>query len=118
MVDQRTVRTLKLTLAYDGTAYAGWQFQPDRMSVQQTLESALEKVTGERIRVLASGRTDAGVHALGQVVGFSTGSTLPPEVLRRAINANLPEDVAVLEVAERRRAFIPPAASAASATAT
>ncbi len=101
------MRTIKLTLAYDGTAYAGWQFQPDRMSVQQTLESALERVTGERIRVLASGRTDAGVHALGQVVGFQTASTLPPEVLRRAINANLPEDVAVLEVAEVPEGFHP-----------
>ncbi len=101
------MRTIKLTLAYDGTAYAGWQFQPDRMSVQQTLESALERVTGERIRVLASGRTDAGVHALGQVVGFQTASTLPPEVLRRAINANLPEDVAVLEVAEAPEGFHP-----------
>jgi tRNA pseudouridine38-40 synthase len=101
------VRTLKLTIAYDGTAYAGWQFQPDRMSVQQTLESALERVTGERIRVLASGRTDAGVHALGQVVGFRTATTLPPDVLRRAVNANLPEDVAVLDVAEAPEGFHP-----------
>ena len=101
------MRTLKLTLAYDGTAYAGWQFQPDQPTVQQTLETALEKVTGEQIRVLASGRTDAGVHALGQVVGFQTGSTLPPEVLRRAINANLPEDIAVLEVAEAPAGFHP-----------
>ena len=71
------------------------------------LKTALEKVTGEPIRVLASGRTDAGVHALGQVVGFSTGSSLPPDVLRRAINANLPEDIAVLDVAEAPEGFHP-----------
>ena len=94
------MRTLKLTIAYDGTAYAGWQFQPDQPTVQETLETAIAKVTGQRVRVLASGRTDAGVHALGQVVGFQTDSALPPDVLRRALNANLPEDVAVLDVAE------------------
>ena len=66
------MRTLKLTIAYDGTAYAGWQFQPDKPTVQETLEKAVAKVTGQRVRVLASGRTDAGVHALGQVVGFRT----------------------------------------------
>jgi tRNA pseudouridine38-40 synthase len=101
------VRTLKLTLAYDGTAYAGWQVQPGQSTVQQTLEAALEKVAGETIRVLASGRTDAGVHALGQVVGFQTDSGLSPEALRRALNANLPDDVAVLDVAEAPQGFHP-----------
>ncbi|MCG2685014.1 MAG: tRNA pseudouridine(38-40) synthase TruA [Planctomycetales bacterium] len=104
---QPVMRTIKLTIAYDGTAYAGWQYQPDRTTVQQTLENALEKVTGERIRVLASGRTDAGVHALGQVVGFSTECKLPLDVLHRAINANLPPDVAVLEAAEAPEGFHP-----------
>ena len=94
------MRTLKLTIAYDGTAYAGWQFQPDQTSVQETLENAIAEVTGQRVRVLPSGRTDAGVHALGQVVGFRTDSALPPETLLRALNANLPADVAVLAVAE------------------
>jgi len=101
------VRTIKLTIAYDGTAYAGWQYQPDRMSVQETLENALNKVTGERIRVLASGRTDAGVHALGQVVGFRTECKLPPDALLRAINANLPPDVAALDAAEVPDGFHP-----------
>ncbi len=101
------MRTLKLTIAYDGAAYAGWQFQVDRPTVQDTLEKALEKVTGEAVRVLASGRTDAGVHALRQVVRLSTGSSLPPEVLCRALNANLPEDVAVLEVSEAPEGFHP-----------
>ena len=94
------MRTLKLTIAYDGTAYAGWQCQPDRPTVQQTLETALEKITGESIHTLASGRTDAGVHALGQVVGFRTASRLPPDVFVRALNANLPADIAVLDAAE------------------
>ncbi len=93
------MRTFKLTLAYDGTAYAGWQRQFSRPSVQETLEKALEKITGERVRALASGRTDAGVHALGQVVSVRTNSSLPPEALCRALNANLPPDIAVLDAA-------------------
>jgi tRNA pseudouridine38-40 synthase len=101
------VRTFKLTIAYDGTAYAGWQYQCDVPTVQETLENAIAAATGQRVRVLASGRTDAGVHALGQVVGFSTDSTLSPDVLRRAINANLPPDIAVLEVAEAPDGFHP-----------
>ncbi|HUT13269.1 MAG TPA: tRNA pseudouridine(38-40) synthase TruA [Thermoguttaceae bacterium] len=99
------MRSLKLTLAYDGTAYAGWQVQPGRPTVQGVLETALEKITGQRIRVLASGRTDAGVHALGQVVGLRTQSRLAPDVLRRALNAELPHDVAVLDVAEAPDGF-------------
>lgn len=101
------MRTLKLTLAYDGTAYAGWQVQPDCCTVQGTLEAAIEKVTGQRVRLLASGRTDAGVHALGQVVGFQTQSGLPVEVLKRALCAELPPDVAVLDVAEVPEGFHP-----------
>lgn len=101
------MRTLKLTIAYDGTAYAGWQFQLERPTVQETLENAIAKVTGCRVRTLASGRTDAGVHALGQVVGFRTDSRLPPEVMLRALNANLPHDVAVLDVAEVSDDFHP-----------
>ena len=99
------MRTIKLTLAYDGTAYAGWQVQRGRLTVQEVLETALVQVTGESIRVMASGRTDTGVHALGQVVAFRTLSRMPPEVLRRALNANLPHDVAVLDVAEAPKGF-------------
>ncbi len=99
------MRTLKLTLAYDGTAYAGWQSQLGKPTVQDTLEHAIAKVTGQRLRVMASGRTDAGVHALGQVVGFRTDSALPPEVLVRALNATLPHDIAVLEAVEVPEGF-------------
>lgn len=102
------MRTLKLTLAYDGTAYAGWQWQPGQPTVQGVLEAALEKVTGAGGgRTLASGRTDAGVHALGQVVGLRTASRLECPVLLRALNANLPDDVAVLDVSEAPRDFHP-----------
>jgi tRNA pseudouridine38-40 synthase len=99
------VRTIKLIVAYDGTAYAGWQVQTGDRTVQEVLEAALAKVTGESIRVTASGRTDAGVHALGQVVGFRTASRLASEVLCRALNAELPRDVAVLEAAEAAEDF-------------
>lgn len=99
------MRTLKLTIAYDGAAYAGWQSQLDKPTVQSTLEEALARVTGERVRVLASGRTDAGVHALGQVVGLRTNSPLSTDVLLRALNANLPEDIVVREVAKAPDGF-------------
>src|SRR3712207_4718462 len=99
------MRTLKLTLAYDGTAYAGWQFQPGQKTLQETLEQTLAKITGETIRIRASGRTDAGVHALGQVVSFSTESRLPVEGFQRALNAELPRDMAVLSVEEAPASF-------------
>lgn len=99
------MRTLKLTLAYDGTAYAGWQVQSGQKTLQGTLEAALAKITGEKIRVTASGRTDSGVHALGQVVSFDTESPLAPDVFQRALNAELPHDMAVLEAAEARPGF-------------
>jgi tRNA pseudouridine38-40 synthase len=89
---------LKMTLAYDGSRYSGWQVQNGPRTLQGTLEAALADVTGESIRVVASGRTDAGVHAYGQVVGFATESPLAIDVLKRAINASLPEDIAVLEI--------------------
>jgi len=92
-------------LAYDGTRYAGWQTQVDQTTLQSTLEAAMERICGERIRVAASGRTDAGVHALGQVVSCSTHVSLSADVLCRALNARLPHDMAVLSVAEAPRGF-------------
>ena len=106
-VPQQSMRTLRLTLAYDGTDYAGWQVQPDQLTVQEVVERAIEKITGVPARILASGRTDAGVHALGQVASFRTDSRLTTDVLRRALNGELPPDVAVLEVAEVSEAFHP-----------
>lgn len=92
------MRCVRLTLAYDGTDFFGWQWQTGMRTVQTVLEEAILKVTDETLRVVAAGRTDTGVHALGQVVSFVTHSNLDNEVLRRALNANLPSDVWVLEV--------------------
>lgn len=99
------MRTLKLTLAYDGTNYAGWQWQEGPRTLQGTLEAALARITGESIRVTASGRTDAGVHALGQVVSFQTQSDLSASVLQKALNAELPDDMAVIDAVEAREGF-------------
>jgi tRNA pseudouridine38-40 synthase len=88
-------RTLKLTLAYDGTRYSGWQSQPNKLTVQGELEQALAKITGADIRIIGSGRTDAGVHALGQVVSFSTSAKLSAAIFQRALNGYLPHDIAV-----------------------
>ena len=99
------MRTLKLALAYDGTAYAGWQVQPGQRTLQETLEAALAKITGETIRVTASGRTDAGVHALGQIVSFNTESPLSADIFQRALNAELPDDMAVLQADEAPAGF-------------
>lgn len=99
------MRTLKLTLAYDGTEYEGWQYQPDKPTVQGTLERAWHAVSGESLRITASGRTDAGVHALGQVASFRTESRLATDVIARAMNAELPQDIAVLAVEEMPPGF-------------
>jgi tRNA pseudouridine38-40 synthase len=101
------MRTIKLTLAYDGAAYAGWQVQPGKTTVQGTLDAALAKITGRPVHTLASGRTDAGVHALGQVVGFQTDTHLAGDVLLRALNAELPDDVAALDLVEVPEGFHP-----------
>jgi len=94
------MRSLKLTIAYDGTDYFGWQVQPDRRTVQGVLEQAWGRVAGHPVRVVGSGRTDAGVHAFGQVASCQTDCPLDCDSLRRALNASLPRDVAVREVAE------------------
>jgi tRNA pseudouridine38-40 synthase len=93
-------RTLKLTLEYDGTDFFGWQVQPDRRTVQGEVERAIAEVSGEPVRIHGASRTDTGVHALGQVASFATGSRLTAPALQRALNAVLPEDVAVRAVDE------------------
>jgi tRNA pseudouridine38-40 synthase len=90
-------RTIRLTLAYEGTRYSGWQIQPGRATVQGVLAEAIRGVTGEAILPRGSSRTDAGVHALGQVVAFTTASNLEPGVWVRALNAKLPADVTVVD---------------------
>jgi tRNA pseudouridine38-40 synthase len=93
-------RNLKLTLAYDGHDFAGWQVQPDRLSVQGTLVSAFEHLTGEKTLPQGSGRTDAGVHALAQVATVTTNSPIPVDNLIRALNDVLPRSVRVLAAEE------------------
>ncbi len=87
----------KLTLSYDGTAFHGWQVQPGLATVQGTLAAALEQMTGERVLPQGSGRTDAGVHALGQVASFAMEAAVPAENLARALNRSLPQSVRVLQ---------------------
>jgi tRNA pseudouridine38-40 synthase len=99
------MRNIKLTLCYDGTDFHGWQRQPGPRTVQQVLEEALERLTGVRPNATASGRTDAGVHALGQVVHFLTTSRHPTDTFVRALNALLPRDVRVLEASEMPQSF-------------
>jgi tRNA pseudouridine38-40 synthase len=94
------VRTVRLDLAYEGTRYHGFGLQPNRRTIQEVLEEALARSLGERVRVTAAGRTDAGVHASGQVVSFSTRGRLAPPELLRAVNAHLPDDVLVHGVAD------------------
>ena len=90
---------VKLTIEYDGTDYCGWQIQPNGTSVQQVITDAIEKVTGETVKLIGSGRTDAGVHALGQVAHFDTNSAVPAEKLSNALNAVLPADVKIVRSA-------------------
>lgn len=92
------MRSLKLTIAYEGTGYVGWQLQTNGISVQQVLESAWHAVTGETLRITASGRTDSGVHALAQICSLQTGSGMENRRLVSALNANLPFDIRVLNV--------------------
>jgi tRNA pseudouridine38-40 synthase len=99
------MRTFRATIAYDGRAYCGWQVQADRPSVQQTLEAAVERITSEPTRIVASGRTDSGVHALGQVISFRSFSRLTPDQWCRALNAETPRDIAVREVREAAAEF-------------
>lgn len=87
----------KVTLSYDGTGFHGWQVQPRQPTIQGTLAAALEQMTGERVLPQGSGRTDAGVHALGQVASFALKAAMPAENLRRALNRALPQSIRVLK---------------------
>jgi len=94
------MRNLKLILSYDGTDFSGWQVQPCAATIQGTLASAIGRVTGEKVLPQASGRTDAGVHALAQVVTFVTESSVPTQNFQKALNDILPSSVRVLRVEE------------------
>lgn len=95
----------KLTLAYDGTDFHGWQVQPDHITIQGELAAAIERLTGERVLPQGSGRTDAGVHARAQVASFNLNAPIPPENFHRALNRTLPEAIRVLSAEHAPPAF-------------
>ncbi len=101
------MRYLRLLTEYEGTRYVGWQIQPNGLSIQQLIEAAIFRVTREQTKVIGAGRTDAGVHALGQVAAFHTQSILPEDVLLRALNANLPSDIRILGIEPAPEDFHP-----------
>lgn len=101
------MRRIKITLAYDGTDYHGWQVQPALSTIQGTLQDVLAEIEGQPVHVEGSGRTDAGVHALAQVAAFSLSNPIPVENLKRAMNRLLPGAIRVLAVEERDAAFNP-----------
>lgn len=94
------MRNLKLTIEYDGTNFNGWQKQKDKRTVQEEIEIALAKILKEEVSIVGSGRTDAGVHALGQIANLKTEKTIKPQELLFAINTMLPVDIVVTNVEE------------------
>jgi tRNA pseudouridine38-40 synthase len=99
------VRTIKLTLEYDGTDYVGWQVQPNGRSIQAELERALSKLLKEPVKVTGAGRTDSGVHARGQVASFTTARAVPLRAFVAGVSALLPRDIAVVDAEEREPGF-------------
>jgi len=101
------MRRIKITVAYDGTDYHGWQVQPELKTIQGTLEQVFGDIEGRPVHVAGSGRTDAGVHALAQVAAVDMENPIPVENLRRAANRLLPPDIRVTRVEEAAAAFNP-----------
>ena len=99
------MRNIKLTIEYDGKDFNGWQKQPDRLNIQGSIESAIKQITGEDVELNASGRTDAGVHAIGQVANFKTNSSLPIEKFSIAINSKLKRSIRILKAEEVDQRF-------------
>ncbi|MFH1941325.1 MAG: tRNA pseudouridine(38-40) synthase TruA [bacterium] len=98
-------RTLKLTVEYEGTHFSGWQTQPNRRTVQREIEDALCELTKEKIGIVGAGRTDAGVHAFGQVASFTTASRLPLAAFKEGLNGHLPEDVRITHARQVKASF-------------
>lgn len=115
------MRNIKLTLQYDGTNYNGWQIQAlsvkrqassvkdwkNIITIQGLIQEAIKKITGEDAKVTGAGRTDAGVHAIEQVASFKTSSRLEPGIIKRALNANLPDDIRILDTCDAELDFHP-----------
>lgn len=94
------MKRIRLKVAYDGTDYCGWQIQPNGITIEEVLNRAIGKLTGEEIHVIGASRTDSGVHALGNVAVFDTESSIPPERMSYALNQKLPGDIVVVESEE------------------
>ena len=94
------MKRIKLTVAYDGTNYCGWQIQPNGITIEEVLNKKLSKLTGEEIRVIGASRTDSGVHARGNVAVFDTDTTIPPDRLAYALNRRMPEDIVIVKSEE------------------
>lgn len=94
------MKRIKLTVAYDGTDYCGWQVQPNGITVEEVLNRKLSELTGENITVIGASRTDSGVHAQGNVAVFDSDTTIPPERVAYALNRKLPEDIVVIRSEE------------------
>jgi tRNA pseudouridine38-40 synthase len=101
------MRTIKLTISYDGTNYAGWQHQPNGLAIQQVMEEMLAKILGAPARLYSSGRTDAGVHAEGMVAMFRTDRKIPLSAFSDGLNSLLPADIAVRAAEEALPEFDP-----------
>lgn len=101
------VRNIRLKIAYDGTGFAGWQTQPGLPTIQESIEIAIEKMTGQRPKLIGSGRTDAGVHAHAQVATFYTTARYSPDKFQNAINAFLPPEIRVINADEVPVTFHP-----------
>ena len=94
------MRNIKLTIEYDGKDFNGWQKQPNKLNIQGTIEQAIKMITGEDVELNASGRTDAGVHAFGQVANFKTNSQIPIDKFAIAINSRLKKSIVIKKAEE------------------
>ena len=94
------MRNIKLTIQYDGTRYAGWQFQKNARSIQEVIQNAIKKITGEKVNLIGSGRTDAGVHAEARIANFKTRSRIPLKNLQMALNSALADGIVISKIEE------------------
>lgn len=101
------MKRVMLTVAYDGTAYSGWQIQPGKKTIEGVLHRCICELTGEAVEVIGASRTDSGVHALGNIAVFDTNSPIPAEKFSYALNQRLPEDIRIREAREVDQAFHP-----------
>ncbi len=95
----------KIKISYDGTDYSGWQVQPDRVTIQQVIENAIKKITGQVVKIHGSGRTDNGVHAVAQIAHFDIETQMLPKALLRAVNCIINPDIRIISISKVSQAF-------------